>query len=414
MLSPKNFFSFSTWSNIKQMGPEPVFGLLQEYINDPNPSKVNLSVGAYRDKNGNPYILKCVKEATQQYYNLNVNHEYLPISGLPEFVKQALRIGYGDDSIALKNKNICGTQSVSGTGALRIGMKFLDKFYEGNKVVYISNPTWANHLNLSQHAGLTVKYYKYYDYKNKKLDFDGMMNDIEKAPDKSIFLLHACAHNPTGTDLNENQWKELYQVMKKKQHLPFFDMAYQGFASSDPDKDAYSVRMFANNGMDMCLAQSFAKNFGLYGERIGCLSFVTQNENEANAIKSQIQIICRNEYSNPPKFGAYLVGLILSNGTLRKDWKEELKNMCNRIIKMRERFVEEMKKTGNEIDWEFIKGQKGMFGYTGLNKDMVKELKHKYHIYLMGSGRINCAGFNEGNLEYVAKAFNDVTKGAKL
>ena len=191
-------------------------------------------------------------------------------------------------------------------------------------------------------------------------------------------------------------------------------MAYQGFASSDPEKDAFAVRYFSNNGMDMCLAQSFAKNFGLYGERIGCLSFNTQNENEANAIKSQIQIICRNEYSNPPKFGAYLVDLILSNGTLRKDWKEELKNMCNRIIKMRERFVEEMKKTGNDIDWEFIKGQKGMFGYTGITKEMVKELKEKYHIYVMGSGRINCAGFNEGNLEYVAKAFNDVTKGAKL
>ena len=293
-------------------------------------------------------------------------------------------------------------------------MKFLDRFYEGNKTVYISNPTWANHANLSSHAGLNVKYYKYYDYKNKKIDFDGLINDMLKAPNHSIFLLHACAHNPTGTDLTEEQWKEVYEIIKKKQHLPFFDMAYQGFVSSDPDKDAFAVRMFANNGMDMCLAQSFAKNFGLYGERIGCLSFITQNEHEANAIKSQIQIICRNEYSNPPKFGAYLVDLILSNGTLRKDWKEELKNMCNRIIKMRERFVEEMKKTGNEIDWEFIKEQKGMFGYTGLNKDMVKELKQKYHIYLMGSGRINCAGLNEGNLEYVAKAFNDVTKRAKI
>ena len=206
MLLP-NTFHFSTWSSIKQMGPEPVFGLLQEYINDPSPNKVNLSVGAYRDKNGNPYILNCVKEATQQYYNLNINHEYLPISGLPGFVKESLRIGYGDDSIPIKKKNICGTQSVSGTGALRIGMKFLDRFYEGNKTVYISNPTWANHANLSHHAGLTVKYYKYYDYKNKKLDFDGMINDMEKAPNKSIFLLHACAHNPTGTDLTEEQWK---------------------------------------------------------------------------------------------------------------------------------------------------------------------------------------------------------------
>ncbi len=410
MLSPQ----YSTWSSIKFPLNFSELNILESYLSDKNPNKVNLSLGTYRDKNGSPYILECVKEARSQYSKMNVNHEYLPISGLPGFIKESLLLGYGYDSHPLKKKCICGIQCLSGTYALKIGMKFLKRFYKGNKTIYISHPTWTNHYYLSRHAGLNVKFYKYYDFENKKIDFDGLINDMIKAPNHSIFLFQICGHNPTGTDLNIDQWKEILEIIKKKNHLPFFDMAYQGLASSDPEKDAFALRMFSNFGFDLCLTQSFTTNFNLYNEKIGCLSFVTKNENEANAIKSQINIICRNENSNPPKFSAYLIYLILSNQTLKKDWIKDIKFMSCRISKMRDRFCDEIKKKGNENDWEFIKEQKGLFGFIGLNKNMIKELKDKFHVYVKESGRINCAALNEGNIEYVANAFNEVTKGAKI
>ena len=396
------------WSDIKEMPGDPILSTNLEYKADPFPKKVNLLIGCYQDENGNPYILNCVKKASEKYIKDEVNHEYLPMKGLPEFCNNAIKLAYKSDFKYLDRIAKC--QSLSGSGALRLGMNFLYKFYPYAKKIYYSNPTWANHLAITQGAFLEIGYYRYYDQKTRELDFKGMLEDFKNLENYSIVLLHACAHNPTGIDLKKEQWKEILKIVKEKKILPFFDMAYQGFASGDMDEDAYAVRLFANEGINMLLAQSFAKNFGLYGERIGCFSILTQNEQEKIAIESNLQKIIRSEYSNPPKFGAVIVNTILSDEQLKKEWLEEVKMMAKRLIDMRILLKKELVKTGTKVNWDNITNQKGMFSFTGLTPEQIERLRNEYHIYALKTGRISIPGLNTKNVEYVAKAFNEVTK----
>ena len=300
--------SKSSWGGIKEAPSDPILGVVEQFKKDKFPKKVNISVGAYRDENGNPYIFNCVKKSTEKYIKDKTNHEYIPIGGDSDFCNYALQLAYKSDFKYLNR--IAAIQSLSGTGALRIGQRFLSDFYPFNKKIFFSSPTWGNHLNIARGAGLEIGEYRYYDSKTKDIDFEGMCEDLEKMEDHSIVLFHACAHNPTGVDLSHEQWEKVLKIVIKKEILPFFDMAYQGFASGDVDEDAFAVRLFANSGINMILAQSFAKNFGLYGERIGCLSILTQSEEEKKAIYSNLLKIVRREYSSPPKFGAMIVNNI--------------------------------------------------------------------------------------------------------
>jgi aspartate aminotransferase len=403
-------FSTGLWSHLKPRPADPILGIVEEFKKDKDPKKVNLSAGTYKCNEGKPYILNCVKQAQKIILDKNIDHEYLPIEGLPGFIKNSLKVAYSEENKALKEERIVGVQGLSGTGSLRIGMEFFAMNYSGNKCVYIPNPSWPNHKNIATRSGLEFKEYRYYDNKTKTLNLNGMLEDLEKAPEKSIVMLHVCAHNPTGMDPSETQWEDIYKVIAKKKHLPFFDMAYQGFASGDLVKDSFALRKFANNGVKLALAQSYAKNFGLYGERIGCFSLVCDTKEEANVVEGHVKFIARAQYSNPPKYGAHLVDIVLSDPSLNAEWHRELKVMADRINSMRKALYDGIKAKGSKQNWDHIVKQIGMFAYTGLSLEQVKRLKSEFHIFLTDDGRISISGLNTKNVDYVANAFHEVSK----
>jgi len=404
----------SVWSKV-QMGPEdPILGVTVAFNKDTDPKKINLGVGAYRDDNNKPYVLECVREAEKRIYESKVDHEYAPIGGLAQFNKLCQELQLGKDSPIIGEKRAVTVQAISGTGALRVGAAFMARHInlpgDNAKTVYLPNPTWGNHIPIFQDSGFNVKYYKYYDENTCGLDFKGLTQDVKNAPKGSLFLFHACAHNPTGVDPNAQQWAELSQLCKEKEHFVFFDLAYQGFASGSPEKDAHAVRLFLKDGHNVGIAQSFAKNFGLYGERVGSLTFVTENQQEAEKFESQMKILIRPMYSNPPIYGARIVSTILGDPQLTAKWRVEVDNMAKRIITMRETLVSNLKQLGSKKDWSHITNQIGMFSYTGLKPEQVEKMTKDYHVYLVKNGRISCAGITTHNVGHLAKAMHEVTK----
>jgi len=404
----------SVWNKVEKGPEDPILGITVAYLKDTSMKKVNLGVGAYRDDIGRPYVLECVREAEKRIYDGKVDHEYLPIGGLQQFTKVSQELCLGRDSVVIKEKRAVTVQAISGTGALRLAGDFIHRFIDlpgdNKKTIYLPNPTWGNHIPIFKDAGLQTKTYKYYDEKTFGLDFDGLKGDMKGAPNNSMFLFHACAHNPTGVDPNQSQWKEISKIAKEKGHYVFVDLAYQGFASGDPEKDAFSVRTLINDGHNIGIAQSFAKNFGLYGERIGALTFITQDLKEAESVESQLKIMIRPMYSNPPIYGARVIGTILNDAKLTSQWRTEVKAMADRIITMREKLVSHLKGFGSKKDWSHITNQIGMFCYTGLKPEQVDKLTNEHHIYLTRNGRISVAGLSSRNVEYVAKAIHEVTK----
>lgn len=295
-------------------------------------------------------------------------------------------------------------QSLSGTGALRIGASFLGRFYP-KRPIYFPKPTWGNHNPIFKDSGVgEQKEYRYYDPKNIALDFKGMIEDIKNAPNGAIMLFHACAHNPTGVDPNLEQWKEVSAVCKQKDHVVFFDSAYQGFASGDPVKDAAAVRHFVADGHNILFAQSFAKNFGLYGERIGAFSIIGSSKAEAEVIESQVKVLVRPMYSNPPLHGARIVHTILSTPELNQLWHKEVKGMADRIISVRHKLVDALKREGSQKNWQHIINQIGMFCFSGLTEPQVAKITSDYHIYLTKNGRISMAGVTSHNVDWLAHA----------
>lgn len=302
---------------------------------------------------------------------------------------------------------------MSGTGALRIGGEFLAKWYtgKGGKKIYLPTPSWGNHGNIFRDAKLEVASYRYFDKKTNGLDFAGVKEDLLKIPDESIVLLHACAHNPTGVDPTEAQWRELSEIFKTKKHLAFFDMAYQGFASGDPTKDAFALRHFVSEGHKVLLSQSFAKNLGLYGERVGLFSMVVESSEEAKRVDSQIKILVRPMYSNPPLSGPRIVKEVLGVPELNAQWHTEVKLMADRIITMRSELRNHLENTyGSKKNWSHITSQIGMFCFTGLTAEQVERLKNEFSVYLTKDGRISIAGITSGNVKYLAEAIHEVTK----
>lgn len=388
--------------------PDPILGVTVAFRKDTNDKKLNLGVGAYRDDNGQPFVLDSVRQAETKVFEQNLNHEYAPISGVPEFTAAAAKLLFGSDSAALKEGRIASVQTLSGTGALRVAGEFLKKFTT-NEAIYLPSPTWGTHNPIFNNSGLKTLSYKYYDGRGG-LDFAGFKGDLESLNDKSLVLFHACAHNPTGVDPTIEQWKELAVVCKKKNHLVFFDAAYQGFASGDPVKDAFAPRHFVENGINCVVAQSFAKSFGLYGERVGALHIVSKSTEETERLMSQLLITIRPMYSNPPLFGARVVATILSDPTLTTLWHKEVKAMADRIISMRVQLVKHLKEAGSTRDWSHITNQIGMFCYSGLTPEQVERLKTEFHIYMTSNGRISMAGVFSSKVKYLAEAIHEVTK----
>jgi len=391
--------------------PDGILGLVEAFTNDPSPTKHNLSVGAYRGDDGKPWVLPSVLKAEERVMAAGMNKEYAPIVGVNDFVTKARAFALGKDSPALTEGRTASVQSLSGTGACRVIGEYYSKFLGQGAPFYLPTPSWGNHGNIFKNAGLDVRAYKYLDAAGVGFDFDGMLADLKAAPDGSAVLLHACAHNPTGVDPTEEQWKAICSVLKAKPGVAvFFDSAYQGFASGDAEKDAYAMRLFVEEGVSFALAQSFAKNFGLYGERVGVLSMVCADEAEAARVLSQLKIVVRAMYSNPPIHGARIVAAVLSDPALEAQWRGECKTMAERIISMRNALKTEVVAAGSRQNWDHITSQIGMFCFSGLTPPMVERLKDEFHIYITKDGRISMAGITSANVKYVAEAMHAVSK----
>jgi len=400
----------SWWSGVEMGPPDAILGVTEAFKKDTNPKKMNLGVGAYRDDNGQPFVLPSVRKAELLIIDRALNKEYAPIGGEGDFCKESAKLAFGEDSQVVKDGLNVTVQGISGTGSLRVGTAFLSKWFPGPKIVYLPKPSWGNHNPIITHTGMTVGGYRYYDPSTCGLDFVGAMEDIKNIPDGSIIMLHACAHNPTGVDPTPEQWKEMSAVIKSKGLLPFFDMAYQGFASGSVDKDAFAVRQFLADGHKILLSQSYSKNMGLYGERTGAFTIVCADKDEAARVESQVKILIRPLYSNPPKHGARIVTEILSNPEIRAEWLVDVKTMADRIITMRDRLKAGLAREGSVKNWQHISDQIGMFCFTGMTPEQVAKITKDYSVYLTKDGRISVAGISSSNVDYLAHAMHMVTK----
>ncbi len=376
---------------------DPILGVTEAYVADPNPTKVNLGVGVYTDDNGKIPVLECVRKAEEQRMKAAPPRGYLPIDGLQAYDRAVQELVFGAPSA-----RIVTVQALGGTGGLKIGADFLRQIAP-QATVWISDPSWENHRQLFEAAGFTVKAYAYYEPKTRGLDFAGMKRSLDALPAGSVVVLHACCHNPTGVDLTKEQWPEVLQIVKARGLIPFLDLAYQGFADG-LEADAYAARLFSSAMSPVFLSTSFSKSFSLYGERCGALSVVTGSEDEAKRVLSNLKRIIRTNYSNPPTHGGQVIASILADPEARKLWDRELGGMRDRIKAMRQSLVEGIHRRVPGADWNFILRQRGMFSYTGLTKDQVLRLRKDYSIYAIESGRVCVAALNSKNVDYVADA----------
>lgn len=393
------------FSSIPQLPDDPILGLPIAFAADSRSKKINLGIGAYKTAEGHPLVLACVRKAEHLLLQKHLNKEYLPIEGDADFLRLSLQLLFGADSPFLQTGRFFSAQTVGGASALRIGGEFLAKLV--SKSIFISQPTWSNHKQIFERAGLKVGSYPYFDHQTHLLDFQGMCEAIRNMPFGSAILLHGCCHNPTGIDPTLNQWKELSDLIKKQQLIPFFDVAYQGFGEGI-DEDAQAVRYFANEGHEMLVAYSYSKNFGLYGERIGFLTIVDSSIEQTSKIGSQIKSLIRSNYSNPPLNGARIVSTILKSHELKMDWKIELNNMRERVNEMRKSLVAALMVKGPHHNLSYLYDQKGLFSYLGLTSEQVQYLRKEKGIYTPNNGRINVAGLNTQNISYVAEALLSV------
>ncbi len=392
----------SLFSAVEMAPKDPVLGLTETYLADTRPEKVNLGVGVYYDDNGKLPLLRAVKKAEEARIAKGLPRGYQPIDGPAAYNKAVQNLLFGADSAEVTSGRVITLDTLGGTGGLKVGADYLKRLLPGSAVA-ISDPTWENHRGVFEGAGFTVNAYTYYDPKTHGLDFGGMVTSLKGMPDRSIVLLHACCHNPTGVDLTDQQWEEVVALCKAKQFVPFLDLAYQGFGDGIT-QDATAVRLFAKAGMPFLVASSFSKSFSLYGERVGALSIVTANKDESIKVLSQVKRVVRTNYSNPPTHGGAIVTDVLTTPELRAMWEEELSEMRERIRQMRVAFVDKLKALNVKQDFSFVARQRGMFSYSGLNPQQVDRLREEFAIYAIGSGRICVAALNTGNIDRVVKA----------
>eukprot|EP00929_Paragymnodinium_shiwhaense_P123434 TRINITY_DN972_c0_g1_i2.p1 TRINITY_DN972_c0_g1~~TRINITY_DN972_c0_g1_i2.p1 ORF type:complete len:410 (+),score=120.80 TRINITY_DN972_c0_g1_i2:75-1304(+) len=401
--------SASIFDKVAMAPADPILSLTVGFKEDKDTHKVNLGVGAYRSDEGKPWVLPSVRKAQDMVVSdPSIDKEYAPIDGAPEFKKPVQELIFTAETIA--SGRIATAQGLSGTGSLQIVGQFMKEFL-GVTEIYVPSPTWGNHTAIFKRAGLGVKTYTYYKAETRGLNFEGMMADLAKIPEGSSVLLHSCAHNPTGVDPSAQQWEKIVETCKARKLVPVIDNAYQGYASGDLEKDGLAQRLFEKSGAEYFVTQSFAKNFGLYGERIGYMHVLCANKERASAVLSQMKILIRQAYSSPPRHGALIVNKLLTTPELKKQWLEELRFMADRIVKMRVALREAIEKQGAPGTWNHITDQIGMFTFTGLNEAQVKKMIEEWHIYMTKDGRISMAGVTTGNVNYVADAISGVVTG---
>lgn len=385
---------------------DPILGITDAFNADKNPNKSNLGVGVYYDDNGKVPLLQCVRQAEAQIMNNAAPRTYLPIEGLADYDKGVQELVFGVGSPVILERRAVTAQAIGGTGALKLGADFLKRF-SPDAQVWISDPSWENHRALFESAGFVVNNYPYYDAGSHSINFDGMLTAFQEIPAGSIVLLHACCHNPTGSDLTGAQWTDVIQAVTRRGLIPFLDMAYQGFGAGI-EADGNVVRRFAAAGGPLFVSNSFSKSFSLYGERVGALSIATDTAEEAARVLSQLKRVIRTNYSNPPTHGGRIVATVLANPELRALWEQELAGMRLRIREMRHLLVEKLKQRTPSHNFEFIKQQCGMFSYSGLTKAQVDRLRDEFSIYAVDTGRICVAALNSRNIDNVIDAIAKV------
>ncbi len=393
------------FSQLKQQPADPILGLSVKFKADSNPQKIDLGPGIYKDESGHTPILACVKAAEKFRIENETTKAYLGSAGSALFNEKIETLNLGQHQV-IGDKRIRTISTPGGTGALRIAGEFINKCKPG-ATIWVSNPTWANHQGVFTAAGLNVKTYPYYDYENKCLDFAGMIEALKQVPKGDAVLLHACCHNPSGMDLNQDQWQEVADLSKQIGYTPVIDMAYQGFGQG-LDVDAYGLRLMADTVDEMIICSSCSKNFGLYRERIGACSIVGKSASSADIINSVLLPVARVNYSMPPAHGAAIVETILNSDELTQQWHGELAEMRDRIGGMRRLLVDKLVEKGITRDFSFITRQNGMFSFLGIDTDQVQRLQDDFSIYIVGSSRISVAAVSHDNVDYLAESIAKV------
>ena len=390
-----------------EMAPrDPILGLNEQFAADTNPNKVNLGVGVYFDDNGKLPLLECVQSAEKAMMDKPTARGYLPIDGIAAYDAAVKSLVFGADSEPVSSGRIATVQGIGGTGGLKIGADFLKKISPNAKVL-ISDPSWENHRALFSNAGFQVESYAYYDADKRGVNFDGMLASLNAATAGTIVVLHACCHNPTGYDITAAEWDQVISVVKAKSLTPFLDMAYQGFGHGIKE-DGAVIGKFVAAGLNFLVSTSFSKSFSLYGERVGALSVVCIDKEECGRVLSQLKIVIRTNYSNPPIHGGAVVAAVLANPEWRATWEKELGEMRVRIKAMRQKLVDGLKAAGVKQDMSFITTQIGMFSYSGLNKDQMVRLRSEFGVYGTDTGRMCVAALNSKNIDYVCQAIAKV------
>ena len=396
----------SLFSAVEMAPRDPILGLNEQYNADTNPNKVNLGVGVYFDDNGKLPLLQCVQAAEKTMMDKPAARGYLPIDGLAAYDNAVKALVFGADSAVVQDGRVATVQALGGTGGLKIGADFLKKLNPNAKVL-ISDPSWENHRALFTNAGFTVETYAYYDADKLGVNFDGMLASLNAAEAGTIVVLHACCHNPTGYDITPEQWDKVVEVVKAKGLVAFLDMAYQGFGHGIAE-DGAVIGKFVAAGLNFFVSTSFSKSFSLYGERVGALSVVCESKEEAARVLSQLKIVVRTNYSNPPTHGGTVVATVLNNPELRAQWEQELGEMRTRIKAMRQALVDGLKAAGVQRDMSFITKQIGMFSYSGLTKDQMVRLRNEFGVYGTDTGRMCVAALNSKNIGYVCESIAKV------
>jgi len=390
-----------------EMAPrDPILGVTEAFVADKNPKKINLGVGIYYDDTGKVPVLECVRRAERDMAEKAAPRAYLPIDGLAAYDKAVQTLVFGADSPALKDQRVVTVQTLGGTGGLKVGADFLRRLLPEAQV-WISEPSWENHRAIFENAGFTVNTYPYYDAPTHGVNFTGMIDCLRGLPAGSIIVLHACCHNPTGVDLTPEQWAAVIETVNQRALMPLLDIAYQGLADG-LDADAAAVRLFAKAGGPAFVSNSFSKTFSLYGERVGGLSVVAGNTDQAARALSQIKRLVRTNYSNPPTHGGQIVASVLISPEMRAQWEQELRHMRERIRGIRQQLVEKLRAKAPKHDFSFVIRQRGMFSYSGLSKQAVTRLREEFSIYAIDTGRICVAAINSKNIDYVSDAIAKV------
>lgn len=397
------------FDQLPQLPADPILGLTVACRDDNNPNKVDLGVGVFKNEAGDTPILGAVITAQNRYLQAEKSKAYLPPQGTGPFLEMVNHLIFGAQHRALQESRVATIQGTGGCGSLRVAAEVI-KRANPNAKIWVSEPSWPNHASLLGNSGLELAHYPYYNRQSHELDFESMLAALGSAGPNDIVLLHACCHNPSGADLTKEQWRVVTDLAQRNGFIPFIDMAYQGFGQGLND-DAYGLRYMASHLPELIVANSFSKNFGLYRERVGSVSFMVNSAQQTEVVKGQMLNVARAIYSMPPAHGAALVEAILSNADLTTQWKQELESMRCRIVDLRKALVDAITATGCKRDFSFIARQQGMFSFLGLTKEQVTELKSSYSIYMTDSSRINICGLNTTNMEYVARAVADVVKG---